>query len=68
MISGHDFADRLERHGFDFFTGVPCSLIEDLIAVLERGTRAALRGGRARGRRGRGGGRRLVRRAGGRWC
>jgi phosphonopyruvate decarboxylase len=40
MISGHDFATRLERHGFDFFTGVPCSLIEDLIAVLERGSRA----------------------------
>jgi phosphonopyruvate decarboxylase len=40
MISGHDFADRLGRHGFDFFTGVPCSLIEDLIAVLERGDRA----------------------------
>ena len=40
MISGHDFTARLERHGFDFFTGVPCSLIEDLIAVLERGTRA----------------------------
>src|SRR6185369_12835882 len=40
MISGHDFAARLERHGFDFFTGVPCSLIEDLIAVLERGSRA----------------------------
>jgi phosphonopyruvate decarboxylase len=40
MISGHDFAARLGRHGFDFFTGVPCSLIEDLIAVLERGTGA----------------------------
>src|SRR6185369_3297930 len=40
MISGHDFAARLERHGFDFFTGVPCSLIEDLIAILERGERA----------------------------
>jgi phosphonopyruvate decarboxylase len=40
VISGHDFAARLERHGFDFFTGVPCSLIEDLIAVLERGSRA----------------------------
>src|SRR5688572_30872381 len=36
MISGQDLAQRLERHGFDFFTGVPCSLIEDLIAVLER--------------------------------
>src|SRR5262245_11106128 len=23
------------RHGFDFFTGVPCSLVEDVIAVLE---------------------------------
>ena len=34
-ISGRAFADLLERHGFDFFTGVPCSLIEDLIAVLE---------------------------------
>jgi len=40
MISGQDLAQRLERHGFDFFTGVPCSLIEDLIAVLERGSRA----------------------------
>src|SRR2546425_8116676 len=25
----------LERRGFDFFAGVPCSLIEDLIANLE---------------------------------
>jgi phosphonopyruvate decarboxylase len=40
LISGREFAGRLERHGFDFFTGVPCSLIEDLIAVLERGSRA----------------------------
>jgi phosphonopyruvate decarboxylase len=40
MISGRDFAARLDRHGFDFFTGVPCSLIEDLIAVLERGARS----------------------------
>ena len=40
MITGRDFAARLERHGFDFFTGVPCSLIEDLIAVLEQGSRA----------------------------
>jgi phosphonopyruvate decarboxylase len=39
-ISGREFAARLEHHGFDFFTGVPCSLIEDLIAVLERGSRA----------------------------
>ena len=40
MISGHGFAARLAGHGFDFFTGVPCSLIEDLIAVLERDPRA----------------------------
>ena len=37
MISGREFAVRLEHHGYDFFTGVPCSLIEDLIAVLETG-------------------------------
>jgi phosphonopyruvate decarboxylase len=35
VISGAEFADALERHGFDFFAGVPCSLIEDLIATLE---------------------------------
>jgi phosphonopyruvate decarboxylase len=37
VISGREFASGLEHHGFDFFAGVPCSLIEDLIAVLERG-------------------------------
>ena len=37
---GRQFLDLLERHGYDFFTGVPCSLIADLIAVLERGSRA----------------------------
>ena len=35
IVSGTDFAEALERHGFDFFAGVPCSLIEDLIATLE---------------------------------
>jgi len=35
MISGAAFAGALERRGFDFFAGVPCSLIEDLIATLE---------------------------------
>jgi phosphonopyruvate decarboxylase len=35
MVSGSAVADLLEGHGFDFFAGVPCSLIEDLIAVLE---------------------------------
>jgi len=37
LISGRDFAARLAQHGYDFFTGVPCSLIEDLLAVLEGG-------------------------------
>lgn len=40
MISGHDVAALLERHRFDFFAGVPCSLVEDVIAVLEQGRRA----------------------------
>ena len=35
MISGRDVATLLTRHGFDFFTGVPCSLVEDVIAVLQ---------------------------------
>ena len=35
-VSGGEFAALLERRGFDFFAGVPCSLIEDLIASLER--------------------------------
>jgi len=34
-VSGAELATLLERRGFDFFAGVPCSLIEDLIAVLE---------------------------------
>ena len=34
-VSGRALALLLERQGFDFFAGVPCSLIEDLIAVLE---------------------------------
>jgi phosphonopyruvate decarboxylase len=40
VISGHDLAALLERHRFDFFTGVPCSLVEDVIAVLEQRSRA----------------------------
>jgi phosphonopyruvate decarboxylase len=35
-VSGAELAALLDRHGFDFFTGVPCSLVEDLIATLER--------------------------------
>lgn len=34
-VSGAELAVLLERRGFDFFAGVPCSLIEDLIAALE---------------------------------
>jgi len=34
-VSGSELATLLERRGFDFFAGVPCSLIEDLIATLE---------------------------------
>lgn len=34
-VSGAELAALLERRGFDFFAGVPCSLIEDLIAALE---------------------------------
>ena len=35
IVSGAEIAALLERRGFDFFAGVPCSLIEDLIAALE---------------------------------
>lgn len=35
-MTGTDVVALLERRGFDFFAGVPCSLIEDVIAVLER--------------------------------
>ncbi|MBI4594711.1 MAG: phosphonopyruvate decarboxylase [Candidatus Rokubacteria bacterium] len=35
-MTGTEFAARLEGQGFDFIAGVPCSLIEDLIAGLER--------------------------------
>ena len=30
------FVDALESAGFDFFTGVPCSLVGSMIAELER--------------------------------
>jgi len=35
MISGPDFLRFLLDAGFDFFTGVPCSLAKSLIAMLE---------------------------------
>ena len=35
-MTGAELAASLAGRGFDFFTGVPCSLVESLIAVLER--------------------------------
>lgn len=35
MITGADFLKTLQAEGFDFFTGVPCSLLKSLIACLE---------------------------------
>jgi sulfopyruvate decarboxylase alpha subunit len=35
MITGVDFLQLLRSSGFDFFTGVPCSLVKSLIATLE---------------------------------
>ncbi|MBI1728288.1 MAG: phosphonopyruvate decarboxylase [Candidatus Rokubacteria bacterium] len=40
-MTGRQFADLLDAHGFDFFTGVPCSLAEGLIAALERRPRGS---------------------------
>ncbi|MFI5329068.1 MAG: thiamine pyrophosphate-dependent enzyme [Candidatus Rokuibacteriota bacterium] len=34
-MNGAAFAARLEAQGYDFFTGVPCSMIAGLIATLE---------------------------------
>jgi sulfopyruvate decarboxylase subunit alpha len=35
MVTGPDFLHFLREAGFDFFTGVPCSLAKSLIATLE---------------------------------
>ncbi|MGH7323385.1 MAG: thiamine pyrophosphate-binding protein, partial [Candidatus Rokuibacteriota bacterium] len=35
-MTGPDLVALLEHRGFDFFAGVPCSLIEGVIATLER--------------------------------
>lgn len=32
---GRPFLDLLERHGYDFFTGVPCSLFESVTRILD---------------------------------
>ncbi|PYN45168.1 MAG: phosphonopyruvate decarboxylase [Candidatus Rokuibacteriota bacterium] len=34
-MSGAELAALLDHNGFDFYTGVPCSLVADLIAALE---------------------------------
>lgn len=34
-MTGKELAGRLEVAGFDFFTGVPCSLLEAILAALE---------------------------------
>lgn len=39
MLTGSRFASLLQEHGFGFASGVPCSLIEDLISTLERDAR-----------------------------
>lgn len=44
-MTGKDLADLLDEHGYDFFTGVPCSLVEALLAELE--ARHAARGARS---------------------
>ncbi len=33
---GKAFLDLLERHGYDFFTGVPCSLLAGVTRILDR--------------------------------
>ncbi|MCS6924321.1 MAG: thiamine pyrophosphate-binding protein [Candidatus Binatia bacterium] len=35
MIAGAEFCRLLVESGFDFFTGVPCSLVKSVIALLE---------------------------------
>lgn len=35
MLSSKIFIEKLQGSGFDFFTGVPCSLLSGLIASLE---------------------------------
>ena len=38
-MSAQRFLDLLEREGFDFFTGVPCSLFEGVTRILDRDAR-----------------------------
>lgn len=34
-LDGAEFFEKLRHRGFDFFTGVPCSLLKDLYPALE---------------------------------
>ncbi|MBI3270134.1 MAG: sulfopyruvate decarboxylase subunit alpha [Planctomycetes bacterium] len=36
MAHAQAFVDELRLHGFDFFTGVPCSLLKGAVSILER--------------------------------
>jgi phosphonopyruvate decarboxylase len=36
MANSQHFLDLLEQHGFNFFTGVPCSLFEGVTRILDR--------------------------------
>lgn len=38
MLSSETFIEQLRQRGFDFFTGVPCSLLSGLISALEHRT------------------------------
>jgi len=40
MLSSKTFVEKLQGYGFDFFTGVPCSLLSGLIAQLEADQKA----------------------------
>jgi sulfopyruvate decarboxylase subunit alpha len=35
MTNSQRFLDLLEQHGFDFFTGVPCSLFDGVTGILD---------------------------------
>ena len=35
MSHSQRFLDLLQSHGFDFFTGVPCSLFEGVTRILD---------------------------------
>lgn len=35
MLSSQSFVEQLTKNGFNFFTGVPCSLLSGLISCLE---------------------------------